>query len=35
MSEEVKKLITLEEVKLHTTVESCWLIIGNASNGTR
>jgi hypothetical protein len=34
MSEEVKKLITLDEVKQHTTAESCWLVIGNASNGT-
>jgi hypothetical protein len=34
MSEEVKKLITLDEVKQHTTADSCWLVIGNSSNGT-
>merc|ERR1712151_1162044 len=28
-----KKEYTLEEIGKHTTEESCWLIIGNASNG--
>lgn len=34
MSEsEVTKEFTLEEVQQHTSTSSCWLIIGNSSNG--
>jgi cytochrome b involved in lipid metabolism len=29
-----EKTYTLEEVSKHTKTEDCWLIIGNASNGT-
>jgi hypothetical protein len=29
-----KKEYTLEEVSKHTSSKSCWLIIGNATNGT-
>jgi hypothetical protein len=28
-----EKEYTLDEVSQHTTTDSCWLIIGNASNG--
>lgn len=28
-----EKEYTLDEISQHTTTESCWLIIGNASNG--
>jgi hypothetical protein len=30
---ESDKEYTLEEVAQHTSTESCWLIIGNPSNG--
>lgn len=38
MTEPVKgeasvKEYTLEEVSKHTTTDSCWLVIGNSSNG--
>ena len=34
MSEEVKKEYTLDAIAKHNSADSCWLIIGNASNGT-
>jgi hypothetical protein len=33
MSTNTDKTYTLEEVKKHTSSESCWLIIGNANTG--
>jgi hypothetical protein len=33
MADKELKEYTSEEVSKHTTTESCWLIIGNASNG--
>lgn len=33
MAEDKKTEFTLEDVSKHTTTESCWLVIGNASTG--
>jgi hypothetical protein len=32
-AETKKKEFTLEEISKHNTQDSCWLIIGNLSNG--